>query len=123
MRFLIVLRPMTNEPHLYDRVQKWVKPKKIERFGLPFPTSFTLLGRVATEADQSGLVRVQCQFERAHSFVQVLQEGLCLMLVLKTDDRIIGKTHDDHVAGRFGLAPSVDPQIIRVVQVDVRKRW
>jgi len=27
-RFLIVLRPMTNEPHLYDRVQKWVKPKK-----------------------------------------------------------------------------------------------
>jgi hypothetical protein len=23
MRFLIVARPMTNEPHLYDRVQKW----------------------------------------------------------------------------------------------------
>src|SRR5215471_17143036 len=29
IRFLIVLRPMTNEPHLYDRVQKWVKPKKL----------------------------------------------------------------------------------------------
>jgi len=92
-------------------------------FRASLPTSFTLLGRVATEADQSGLIRVQCQFERAHSFVQVLQKGLCLVLVLKTNDRIIGKTHDDHVAGRFGLAPSVDPQIVHVVQVDVRKRW
>jgi hypothetical protein len=45
------------------------------------------------------------------------------MLVLKTNDRIIGETHDDHVAGRFGLAPFVDPQIVHVVQVGVRKRW
>jgi hypothetical protein len=97
--------------------------QKIERFRLPFPTSFTVLGRVATEADQSGLVRVQCQFERAHSFVQILQKGFCLMLVLKTDDHIIGKAHDDHIAGRFGLAPFMDPKIVRVVQVDVRKRW
>src|SRR5258708_32912892 len=28
IRFLIVLRPMTNEPHLRDRVQKCVKPRK-----------------------------------------------------------------------------------------------
>jgi hypothetical protein len=38
-----------------------------------------LLDRVATEADQPGLVRVQCQFERAQSLVQVVQESLCLM--------------------------------------------
>ena len=36
----------------------------------------TLLGRVATEADQPGLRRVQRQFERAHSFLQVVQESL-----------------------------------------------
>lgn len=64
---------------------------------------------------------MQRQLERAQSFVQILQKGLRLMLVLKTNDRIIGKTHDDHVAGRFGLAPSVDPQIVRVVQVSVGK--
>ena len=30
IRFLIVLPPMTNEPHLRDRVQKCVKPVKME---------------------------------------------------------------------------------------------
>jgi hypothetical protein len=112
---------MTNEPHLYDRVQKWVKPKKSNVSGFPSPRLSRCLA--ATEADQSGLVRVQCQFERAHSFVQILQKGFCLMLVLKTDDHIIGKAHDDHIAGRFGLTPFMDPKIVRVVQVDVRKRW
>ena len=47
MRFLIVLRPMTNEPHLCDRVQKWVKRKKSNVSGFPLSTPLTLLGRVA----------------------------------------------------------------------------
>src|ERR1700691_607318 len=98
------------------------KTQKIKRFRLPFSPSLTLLGRVATEADQSGLVRVQRQLERAHSFLQILQKGLCLMLMFKANDGIIGETYDDHVAGRFGLSPSVNPQIVHVVQVSVRKR-
>ena len=35
MRFLIVLRPMTNEPHLRDLVQKWVNPTKSNVSGFP----------------------------------------------------------------------------------------
>src|SRR5262245_16748939 len=38
MRFLIVLRPMTNEPHLRDRVQKCVKPRKSKVSGFPSPS-------------------------------------------------------------------------------------
>src|SRR5215468_10975151 len=38
MRFLIVLRPMTNDLHLRDRVQKWVKPKKSNVSGFPSPS-------------------------------------------------------------------------------------
>src|SRR5258705_1457595 len=34
IRFLIVLRPITNEPHLRDRVQKCVKPRKSNGSGL-----------------------------------------------------------------------------------------
>src|SRR5215813_13807825 len=78
---------------------------------------------MAAKADQPGLVRVQRQFERAQSFMQVVQKGLCLMLMLETDDLIVSKAHDDHVAVRLGLAPSLDPQIIPVVQVDVGKDW
>ena len=32
------------------------------------------------------------------------------MLMLESDDGIIGKAHDDHVAVRLGLAPSLDPR-------------
>jgi hypothetical protein len=39
MRFLIVLRPITNDPHLRDRVQKWVKPKKSNVSGFPLQGS------------------------------------------------------------------------------------
>jgi hypothetical protein len=35
MRFLIVLRPMTKVPHLRDRVQKCVKPRKSKVSGFP----------------------------------------------------------------------------------------
>ena len=97
--------------------------QEVERFGLPLSKPLTLLGRVAAKADQPGLVRVQRQFERAHSLVQIVQKGLCLMLMLKADDGVVGIAHDDHVAVRLGLAPSLDPQIVHVVQVDVGKDW
>jgi hypothetical protein len=45
--------------------------EEVERFGLPLSKFFTLLGRVATEADQPGFRRVQCQFELPHSFLQL----------------------------------------------------
>src|SRR5262249_26334384 len=37
IRFLMVLRPMTNDPHLRDRVQKCVKPRKSNVSGFPSP--------------------------------------------------------------------------------------
>ena len=83
-----------------------------------------MLRRVAAaKADQPGLVRVQRQFELAHSLVQILQKGLCLVLVLEANDGVVSKAPDDHVAGRLGLAPSLNPQIIHVVEVDVRQDW
>ena len=96
--------------------------QKIKRFGLPLSKPCKLLGRVAAKADQSGLVRVQRQFELAQSLVQILQKGLCLMLVLETNDLIVGKAYDDHVAVRLGVAPSLDPQIVPVMQIDARSQ-
>ncbi len=37
IRFLIVLRPMTKDPVIQDRVQKCVKPRKSNVSGLPCP--------------------------------------------------------------------------------------
>src|SRR5262249_1033793 len=78
---------------------------------------------MAAIADQPGLVRVQRQFERAQSFMQVVQKGLCLMLMLETDDLIVSKAPEGYGGVRFGRAAFLDTQIIRVVQVDVGKDW
>ena len=120
MRFLIVLRPMTNDPYLRDRVQKCVKPRKSESLRLPLSPLLTLLGRVATKADQPGLRRVQRQFELAQPFLEIIEERLRLMLVLEADNGVVRIADDDHVASRLA-APAMGPQIKHVMQVDVRQ--
>src|ERR1700687_542201 len=64
--------------------------EEVERFRLPLSKVLTLLGRVTTEAEQPGFRRVQCQFELPHSFLQVVQESLRLMLMLKADNGVSG---------------------------------
>jgi len=66
-----------------------LEAEEVESLGLPLSQFLTLLGRVAAEADQLGLRRVQRQFERAHSFLQVVQESLRLMLMLKANNAVI----------------------------------
>src|SRR5437764_10434058 len=105
--FLIVLRPMTNEPHLRDRV---LEAEEVESLGLPLSQFLTLLGRVAAEADQPGLRRLHRQSERAHSFLQVVEESLRLMLMLKADNGVIRIADGNHVAGRVS-APAMGPEI------------
>ena len=112
---------MTNDPHLRDRVQKCVKSRKVESFGLPLSKLLTLLDRIAAKADQPGFLWVQGKIKQTQSFLEVFKERLCLMLMLKADDRIIRITDDHHVTGRRGAAPAMDPQVIHVVQVDVRQ--
>src|ERR1700722_9195520 len=52
---------------------------------------------------------------RAHCF----EKPICIGLALKTDDQVIGITHDDHVPGGLVPSPAFGPQIQNVVQVDI----
>ena len=94
--------------------------EEVESLRLPLSPRLTLLGRVATEADQPGLCRVQRQFERAQPFLEIIEERLRLMLVLEADNGVVRIADDDHVAGRLA-APAMGPQIEHVMQVDVRQ--
>src|SRR5271166_4380845 len=96
--------------------------EKVERLWLPLPSLFAVSGRVAAKADQPGLGWMQRQLELAQTFLQVLQERPGLVLVLKAGDEIVRVADDDHVATCLP-APAVDPQIKRVVQISVGKRW
>ena len=41
--------------------------------------------------------------------------------MLKTDDQVIGISHDNHVARSLTMSPSLGPEIKHVVQVNVGK--
>src|SRR5205807_2371638 len=93
--------------------------EEVEGFGLPLSKLLTLLGRVAAEADQPGFVRVQRQFELAHSFLEFVKERPRLVLMLKADDGVVRAADDDHVARHLCEAPAVGPKVEPVVQVDI----
>jgi len=95
--------------------------EEVEGFGLPLSKSLALLDRMATKADQPGFRRMQGQIEQTQSLLEVVKERPRLMLMLKADDGIIRIADDDHVTARRGLTPAMDPQVIRIVQVDVRQ--
>lgn len=63
-----------------------------------FPSFLTLLLCIPTESDQLRLFRVQFQIELAQPYLQILQEGSCLMLILKAEDRVIRIADDNDVA-------------------------
>src|SRR5438270_6706733 len=98
--FLIVLRPMTNEPHLRDRVQKCWKPRKSKVSGFPSPSFSRCLAAWRPKRISRVFAGLQRQFERAHSFLQVVHESLRLMLMLKADNGVIRIADGNHVAGR-----------------------
>ena len=83
--------------------------EEVEGFGLPLSKFLTLLGRMTAKTDQPGFVRVQRQFELTHSFLEFVKERPHLMLMLKADDGVVRVADDDHVAGRLGEAPAMDP--------------
>ena len=61
--------------------------------------------------------RVQGQIEKTQPLLEVFKERPRLMFMLEADDGIIRVADDDHVTGRRGAAPAMDPQVIRIMQV------
>ena len=75
----------------------------------------------SAKLDQPRLVGVKTEPEPARRCLEIGKEPLRVVLVLEADDGVIRIAHDDHVAGRASLPPLVDPQIVDVVEVDVRQ--
>src|SRR5436853_7547174 len=77
------------------------KAEEVERLWLALAPARPLFGRVTTELDQPGLVRVQRQTEPRQPLAQLVQELLGLRSILEPQDGIVGKAHHDHVAARL----------------------
>src|SRR5262249_9033967 len=79
-------------------------------------------GRIAAELQQPRLVGMERQAELREPLAQRNQKALCVITMLKAQDKVIRKPHDDDLAVRLRAAPSLDPEVEPAVQVQVRQQ-
>ena len=117
-RLALVIRKTMNLPFLV-LPQQCVKPRKSKVCGFALSPAASVLAGEAPELDQPRLVGVQRQPELAQPLGHLAPEALGIVPVLEPGNPVIGIAHDDHVALGVAPPPLLDPQIERVVQVDV----
>src|ERR1700676_5464150 len=123
MRLRIVLPPTVNRPNLFFPLV-CVNPRKSNVSGLPSPLRF----RFCSANRPNSIRRVFSGCNSSPNFPsrsrKVLQETICVRLMLESRDDVIRIADDNHLAVCPFLAPHVHPEIESVVEVDIRKkRW
>src|SRR5215831_19237170 len=127
---LLQLRPQApgHRPALYGKVPLPVLPadmreaQKVERFRLPFSSSFPVPFGVPPELDPARLVRMQFQSKLPQPFPKILQKTVGFGLDLECRDGVIGITHDDHVSLGVFRTPRLHPEVKDIMQIDVSQQ-
>ena len=96
--------------------------KEVERFGLAQAGTSASLGRIRAELQHPGLLGVQFQGELAQPRYQLCAEPLGVRLHLESEHDIIRIANDDHLAARVLSTPGPDPQVKRVVKIDISQK-
>jgi hypothetical protein len=99
------------------------EPQEIERFRLSLAPVCSALGSVPAELDKAGFLRVQAERELGQAVLEIVQETIRIMPVLEANDCIVGIPHDDYIARSVALAPLLDPEIVDIMEIHVRKKW
>jgi len=98
------------------------KPQEVEHFRLALAPSHPAFGSKLAKLDEPGLCRVQAQREPRQTLLEIFQEVLRVPSMLEADDTVVGIADDDHVAGGMAPTPLLNPEIVDVVEVYVRKQ-
>src|ERR1022692_38154 len=98
------------------------EPEKREGFRFSLSALPSIRCREASKLDQSRLLRMDLQSKLRQPFLEIPQEPLCVCLVLKSGDEIVGVADDDNVATRDFLPPDLGPQVENIVQIHVREQ-
>jgi hypothetical protein len=93
--------------------------EKRERLGLALTAPTPVVGREGSELDEAGFVGMQFEFELSEALLKFSLEPLGIHLAVEAQHDVIGEPDDDDVAVGPLLSPCLDPEIERIVQVDV----
>src|SRR5512144_1569871 len=92
-----------------------------EGFRLAEVSGLALARRETPEFDDPGLLRMQLQPELLQTLPKLVQKSLVLRAMLEAHHGVVGIADDDHLAAGTSPPPLVDPQVVDVVQIDVRQ--
>ena len=91
--------------------------------GLRFakPPRLAVARRETPELDDPGLLRMQFQSELLQSLSKLVQKPLSIGAMLEAHHGVVSITHDDDLADIVLPPPVLDPQVVDVVQINVRQ--
>src|SRR6202022_1125521 len=99
------------------------QPQEIERLRLALAPLCPASGSISAELKEAGLFRVPAEGVLFQALLEIGLETLRILPVLESNDCIIGIPHDDHIALCVARTPLLDPEIVDVMKVHIRKQW
>ena len=96
--------------------------EEVERVGLALAAPGPVGGSVSAELDQARLLWVECERKLRQSLLQVGEEAFGVGTVLEAHNGVVGIAHEDDISARLPLASLIGPQIVHIMEVDVRQQ-
>jgi len=95
------------------------EPQKRERLRPPQTCLRSSFGREQPKLNEPGLALIERQAKLGQPLSERFQQSLYIVLVLSSNDTIIGVAHGNNPSTRVPLAPLVNPSVKDVMQKDV----
>jgi hypothetical protein len=99
------------------------KTEKGERLRFPLSALPPSLGRISTEFQQTRFLGIQFQAELLHTLLQFFPELFGSRFLLKAHHTIVRVPYEDDILAGSFPSPCLDPQIQRVMEIDVGQQW
>src|SRR3989449_2251603 len=104
-----------------DSQRRCTEAEEVERLGLPLTEALPVLGCIRAELQEARLLGMQLQPELPDPLGKFRPEPLGIRLDLKSKHAVVGEPDDDDIAAGSRPAPYLDPEVKRVVEVEVRQ--
>ncbi len=111
--------PSEREPTRSRPAAAMRQAEEVERLWLTLSAPLAPFGCVPPELNQACLFRVQFQPKFLQSLLEFPKKLLSLRLALESNNEVVCPAHDDHLAARLLLPPLLDPQVERIMEIQI----
>lgn len=105
-----------------DKATNVGKTQEVKSFRFPLATLSSVVGSKAAKLQYLRFNWMQFKAELEHALFELCQKLLGLRSMLKSDNKVVGPSNDDHLTSRSVLTSLLRPKIQDVVKIDVRKQ-